>query len=423
MDGGGAAAQHSGLGSTADRHRAALGAQRRSGHADRTLYGVGTPAHGWVDLATAHDLAAAAPVPRTRRARDLVARQRLERERRRPGPLGRLHLRLAGGPLLSNICAVATVPTGNTTVELAAHIIDGLLVAPGITVTAVRGLFTSGYANAPGWTEIELVGLPVKRADWSGIGKHGEPQEMVGSFTDAQTAAVEQVGWALTDGSGIAAPTWVAPTSLVGEVNSSLLDQLKAIVKGFASDQQAAQTISIALPPPANSSGQSMGGAGSTTTLAPLVMTLMPASTDPEFGTAYPPAGGGVLAPAVPLDFIVTALGTRAQRQVGAGGLRRGPDVRGRDPRHSAPEPRPAGFDRSLAGGGAALVVTFSGALPSAPGRDDHFAHKTARTTPAASALRKAAIRDATGSRSRVCRSTSARPDSSVLRSGREDRS
>jgi hypothetical protein len=101
----------------------------------------------------------------------------------------------------------------------------------------------------------------------------------------------------------------------------------------------------------------------------------------------------------------------------------RGPDVRGRDLRHSAPEPRPAGFDRSLAGGGAALVVTFSGALPSAPGRDDHFAHKTARTTPAASALRKAAIRDATGSRSRVCRSTSARPDSSVLRSGQEDRS
>ena len=56
----------------------------------------------------------------------------------------------------------------------------------------------------------------------------------------------------------------------------------------------------------------------------------MAASTDPflslvlGFGTAYPPAGGGVLAPAVPLDFIVTALGTRARRQVGAGGLRRG---------------------------------------------------------------------------------------------------
>jgi hypothetical protein len=166
---------------------------------------LGAPAHGWVDLATAHDLAAAAPVPRTRRARDLVARQRLERELDVQAPSGGWIFAFAGGPLLSNICAVATVPTGNTTVELAAHIIDGLLVAPGITVTAVRGLFTSAYANAPGWTEIELVGLPVKRADWSGIGKHGEPQGMVGSFTGAQTAAVArltrgapQVGWALT---------------------------------------------------------------------------------------------------------------------------------------------------------------------------------------------------------------------------------
>jgi hypothetical protein len=58
-------------------------------------------------------------------------------------PSGGWIFAFAGGPLLSNICAVATVPTGNTTVELAAHIIDGLLVAPGITVTAVRGLFTS----------------------------------------------------------------------------------------------------------------------------------------------------------------------------------------------------------------------------------------------------------------------------------------
>ena len=188
----------------------------------------------------------------------------------------------------------------------------------------MRGLLSSAYANAPGWTAIELVGLPVKQADWSGIGKHGEPQGMVGSFTDAQTAAVARltrgappIGWALTDGSGIAAPTWVAPNfpSLVGEVNSSLLDELKGIVKDFAPDQQAAQTITVALPPPANSSGQSMGGAGSSTTLAPLVMTLMAASTDPflslvlGFGTAYPPAkdAAGASAGSGALDFMITA--------------------------------------------------------------------------------------------------------------------
>ncbi len=247
-------------------------------------------------------------------------------------PSGGTILAFAGGPLFSNICAVAAVPTGNSTIELSAHIIDGLLVAPGITVTAVRGLLSTAYANAPGWTAIELVGLPVKQADWSGIGKHGEPQGMVGAFTDAQTAAVARltrgappIGWALTDGSGIAAPTWVAPNfgSLVGEVNSGLgpldqpglLDELKDIVKNFAPDQQAAQTITVALPQPSNSSGQSMGGADTSTTLAPLVMTLMAASLDPflslvlGFGTAYPPAKDAAAAPAGPggFDFMVTA--------------------------------------------------------------------------------------------------------------------
>ena len=79
----------------------------------------------------------------------------------------------------------------------------------------MRGLVTSAYANTPGWTEVELVGLPVKQADWAGIGKHGEPQGMVGAFTDAQTAAVARltrgappIGWAPTVPAAFAAPTW-----------------------------------------------------------------------------------------------------------------------------------------------------------------------------------------------------------------------
>jgi hypothetical protein len=239
-------------------------------------------------------------------------------------PSGGAIFAFAGGPLLSNICAVTSVPTGNTTIELSAHIIDGLLVAPGITITAVRGLLTNAYANAPGWTPIELVGLPVKQADWSGIGKHGEPQGMVGSFTDAQTAAIARltrggppIGWALTDASGNPEPNWIAPnfTSLVGEVNSSLLGELKAIVKDFAPDQQAGQTITVPLPPPETSLGQRMGVPATTTTLAPLVMTLMAASIDPflslvlGFGTAYPSAKDAAGAPAGSgaLDFMITA--------------------------------------------------------------------------------------------------------------------
>ena len=60
------------------------------------------------------------------------------------------------------------------------------------------------------------------------------------------------------------------------EMLKRMLDELKGIVKGFAPDQQAVQTITVALPPPANSSGQSMGGAGSSTTLAPWIHTSGP---------------------------------------------------------------------------------------------------------------------------------------------------
>jgi hypothetical protein len=204
----------------------------------------------------------------------------------------------------------------------------------------VRGLFTSAYANAPGLTEIELVGLPVKRADWSGIGKHGEPQGMVGSFTDAQTAAVArltrgapQVGWALTDGSGIAAPTWVPPNfpSLVGEVNSSLLDQLKAIVKGFAPDQQAAQTISIAFA----AAGELVGpvdGRGRQHDDTRAARDDVDGRLDgslPEPGAGIRdrlPAGGRWSSGPRRSTRLHGdgALGTRARRQVGAGGPRRG---------------------------------------------------------------------------------------------------
>ena len=117
---------------------------------------------------------------------------------------------------------------------------------------------------------------------------------------DAQTAAVArltrgapQVGWALTDASGIAAPTWVAPNfpSLVGEVNSSLLDQLKAIVKGFASDQQVGAD-DLDCVAGAGKLVRPVDGRGHSHPL----MTFMAASTDPflslvlGFGTAYPPA-------------------------------------------------------------------------------------------------------------------------------------
>src|SRR5262249_49473371 len=81
---------------------------------------------------------------------------------------------------------------------------------------------------------------------------------------------------------------------LVTEVNTGLLDQLRAIVATYAPSQQAAQMVTVSLPPPQNSSGEQMSGSGSSSQLAPLTMTFMAAATDPYlnlalgFGTAYP---------------------------------------------------------------------------------------------------------------------------------------
>jgi hypothetical protein len=229
----------------------------------------------------------------------------------------------AGAPLVSNIQTIATLATGNSTVDLSAPVIDGLLVSPGVTITAVRGIETGALSQAAGWTPIELVGLPVKQTEWSGIGKHGEPQGMTGAFADARTAAVQRltrgappIGWGALLAAGLPAPAWIPPNfpALVGEVNSDLLKMLRTIVAGFPPSQQAVQKINVPMPPPKNSSGQQMTTPSKDSQVAPLAMTFMAASSDPflslalGFGTAYAFSSDRVVAAGLqPFDYMITA--------------------------------------------------------------------------------------------------------------------
>ena len=229
----------------------------------------------------------------------------------------------SGGPTASTIGGFATLYPGTSTVEVAAPVIDGLLIAPGVSVTAVRGLRPASLANSAGWTLIELAGLPVSLGRWGDVGKQGEPQGIVGSFTDAESAAADRLvrgappfGWGPDLDAGYPAPVWAAPSypALVTEVNDELLDALHDIAAGFPPDQQAAQVITVPLPPPENSSGQQMSGGGAATQLAPLPMTLMAASADAflslalGFGTAYgaPQSEVGIVGRG-PQDFMITA--------------------------------------------------------------------------------------------------------------------
>src|SRR5207253_9825370 len=96
--------------------------------------------------------------------------------------------------------------------------------------------------------------------------------------------------------------------------NSTELDPLRDILMTFPPDQRAAQVVILLLPPPRNSSGQQMSGAGSTSQVAPLNMTLMAAATDPflslvlGFGTAYGPGQSDPSEVGSALqDFMITA--------------------------------------------------------------------------------------------------------------------
>lgn len=232
-------------------------------------------------------------------------------------------LAYAGAPFSSDFVGFATVPTGlSVVVELSAPVIDCLVFTSGITVTSVTGIETGALSQAAGWKPIEIVGLPVKQADWNGIGKYGEPEGLTGAFTDAPSAAIQRLtrgappfGWAPNVAPGVPAPPWAAPdfAKLVLEVNANLLDELKAIVAGFAPNQQGAQTIDISVPPPENSSGQQMNVPGSTSQVAPLSMLLMAASTDPflnlvlGFGTAYPATADANIRYVAGYDYMITA--------------------------------------------------------------------------------------------------------------------
>ena len=229
----------------------------------------------------------------------------------------------AGAPALSSVVGFAIVPAGSgVSVSIAAPIIEGLLFSNNISVISVTGMESGPLAQASGWKLIERVGLPVKQADWNGIGKHGEPQGLTGAITDAPSAAIARlnrgappIGWAPDLAAGVPAPPWTAPdfAKLVDEVNVGALNDLKAIAANYPPNQQGAQKIAIHLPPPENSSGQQMSEGDSVSQVSPLALLLMAASTDPflnlvlGFGTAYPYAPESNFRFTPRFDYMITA--------------------------------------------------------------------------------------------------------------------
>ena len=233
----------------------------------------------------------------------------------------------AGSPLLTQVVALTSAPGGTATVQLTASFMDGLILSPGINVNQIRGIPSNDLSQAAGWEKIELVGLPVPKPEWSGVGNHATDQGLIGALTTPVNAGIQRlqrgappIGWGPLLDAGILAPLWTSPVfaNLIQDVNLDLLQFLQPVVANFPPDQHMSQVVNVPLPPPENSSGQSMPVDGATTTVAPLDLVLMPAGTDPYmslslgFGTAYSAgpsiATGAANVPAALLfDYMITA--------------------------------------------------------------------------------------------------------------------
>ncbi len=237
-----------------------------------------------------------------------------------------LVMAFAGTPLLSQVVAFTSAPGGPATLQLSASAMDGLIVSAGINVLQVRGIPADDLSAAAGWEKFELVGLPVSKPEWSGIGTHADNQGMVAALTSPENAARQRlergappIGWGPLLDAGVPAPLWSAPdfTDLIKDLNTDLLQFLRPVVASFPPNEHYAQQLNVPLPPPENSSGQSMPVAGGTSKISPLGLTLIGAGTDPYFslglgfGTAYPVTTQSFAAVNIPnaaqYDYMITA--------------------------------------------------------------------------------------------------------------------
>jgi hypothetical protein len=228
----------------------------------------------------------------------------------------------AGSATFGSMTQFIGVPPGSSTLTIDAPEIDGLILQNDMNVTKVSGIPTDWLAQAAGWTKLEIVGLPVDKAQWANVGKHSMDQGMIGALADPGVAAMQrlsrggpQVGWQPILPTGEPVPAWAAPNHplLIAEVRNSVLSQLRPVMK-LAPDQQINQMVSETTVLE-NSAGQQMPDQeDNKTNASPLALTLLSAATDPwyslvlGFGTAYDASAGveGV-AEALMYDYMITA--------------------------------------------------------------------------------------------------------------------
>ncbi|MDQ3675643.1 MAG: hypothetical protein M3401_02385 [Actinomycetota bacterium] len=201
---------------------------------------------------------------------------------------------LASAPEFWSIATTSHAPAGPTQVELHGPYLNGAVIPSAMSLSGVSGIAVAEYEALPGWEEVEIVGLPVDPSEWGPINDHGAAQGPVSGLMDPRDAAVDRIkrgtppfGWPVEVQPGVAAPVWETPepSALVDEVGVDVLPALRAVLS-LDQMSQAAERMTVSVPPPQTLDGEQMNAPDGTAEVSPMMLLRAATGSDPFLSLA-----------------------------------------------------------------------------------------------------------------------------------------
>ena len=212
-----------------------------------------------------------------------------------PGP-NAMVIGTSGAPTLGRASTFKTITAGTHTVELAGPDLTGMIVmGAGVEVQNISGVSPDVVANNPGWQKVEIVGFPVEPDQWAGVGNHDRKQGLLDpGLVDPEEAAIQRLlrgtpllGWDPEITPGVNAPPWILPdkSGLIHEMRQQILPLLREMAE-LPPHKQQAFLKRVDMPPPENTSGQSVDTEPSQAEYAPLGILGSAVTSDPLLSLA-----------------------------------------------------------------------------------------------------------------------------------------
>ena len=194
----------------------------------------------------------------------------------------------------ASVLTRSVVPAGGGTIELHGGGMGGIAFPRTSSVSNIVGVLQSAYESLGGWQRVELVGLPVRPAEWSTVGDHAQPQGLLGNLMAPRDAAVDRLergcpvfGWRPLMEAGVKVPPWEPPdfAALLDELDVTLIPGLHdALVR--PQFEQMLQQLIVPVPPPSTIDGQQMSGPDGEGRISPISVLQVGVSSDPFLSLA-----------------------------------------------------------------------------------------------------------------------------------------